>query len=500
MKKYAVLAFFIFSALLSGYGQSADSAHKPVDSSYKPIDTTKKRQPLLQTSVISAMTELEKQDGQTNQIIPRLENDAPLKSLQEQIIAVNASLADLQEDFNNFRYRINYRKMKSNYIWLNKIRSDLNRLRSKIGEEVTYNAQVDSLALVFSKSKTRYASFDMVEHPDLGRQYQLVVYKWDRIDTINKRNSILLEKIQGAFANDNLIVADRLREAHNKIEEFNDNLWNKDEPALFKARSANYPRSLGTVAKVTLSRNDLLFKYYLHDHAGFLVVTIIICLLFAFGLSVVIRKKRVIEANDQSGALYQQPFLSGMLVSFLFIPFILESPPLFFLDMIWAILGSIATLLIVYSNQIPGKLKSLWVVSFFIFILLGATDVLIFVSLEERWLTAIINVCCIFIALYASRLIKSYSFYNGRTAKTLLALFLLFSVGSLVYNVFGYFSIAKVFTIAGAHLIFSGVDLLLFTKICAQLLKMQFRTIQTKTSTFYKSEIDSLKRQFLFLL
>ena len=485
MKQFTVLVFFILFTLLRGYSQ--------------PVDSVKKSLPVPETTVISVMSELEKQNSQTNQIFPKLESEAELKTLRLKLETITASLYDLQQDFNNYQDRVNYRKIKSNYIFLNQVNAELNRLRNRISEEVTYNVKVDSMISAFSNSRTHYKSFDMIKHPELRKEYELVINKWNRIDTINKRNSVLLENLQGEFTNDNVIVSDRLREAWSKMEELNDNLWNKDGPGLFNARNANYSRSLFVAIKETLSRSNLLFKYYISNQAGFIVVIIIACLLIAFWINYFI-KKQAVDVDDLKGYLHRQPFLSSLLISVSFIPFILKSPPLIFLDLVWALVGIIITLLIISNNDIPGKLKSLWLVSAVVFFLIGSTDVLIYSSLAERWITAVINILCVFIGFYAYQLIKTYSFHNGYTTKILLALFVIFGISSLVYNLLGYSSLSKVLTMTGSYLIFTAIALTLFTQILADLIKMLFKVIHTQASTSFNTEIDSLLREFTILL
>jgi potassium efflux system protein len=211
-------------------------------------------------------------------------------------------------------------------------------------------------------------------------------------------------------------------------------------------------------------------------------------------------KQHAIDVNDLKGYLHRQPFLSSLLISVSFIPFILQNPPLIFLDLVWAVVGIITSLLIISNNDIPGKVKSLWLVSSVVFFLIGATDVLIYSSLAERWITAVINMLCVFIGLYTYQLIKNYSFYNGYTAKILLSLFVLFGVSSLVYNLLGYFSLSKVLTMTGSYLIFAAIALILFTRISADLIKILFKVFQTQASTSFNAEIDSLLREFTILL
>ena len=229
----------------------------------------------------------------------------------------------------------------------------------------------------------------------------------------------------------------------------------------------------------TLKVNKLLFNFFIiNETLTHLIGFLLLAAILSWILFNRIKVKRNAELNEslpeKINYIYKQPVISSLLVATAIVPYFYSHPPVVFTEILF-LFPMIFVLVFVRKEFPPTKLHFLHAL-FWITIVYGVSNLFIEISNIDRFVILILSIISITAGLLFYKKIKqtpdAYLPYSGLIIKIFIGLQSL----SLLLNLTGRFSLAKIIGVTAAFNLWLLVILYFAIQIIIQALFLQFQT------------------------
>jgi small-conductance mechanosensitive channel len=229
----------------------------------------------------------------------------------------------------------------------------------------------------------------------------------------------------------------------------------------------------------TLKVNRLLFNFFIiNETLTHLIGFLLLAAILSWILFNRIKVKRNAELNEslpeKINYIYKQPVISSLLVATAIVPYFYSHPPVVFTEILF-LFPMIFVLVFVRKEFPPTKLHFLHAL-FCITIVYGVSNLFIEISNIDRFVILILSIISITAGLLFYKKIKqtpdAYLPYSGLIIKIFIGLQSL----SLLLNLTGRFSLAKIIGVTAAFNLWLLVILYFAIQIIIQALFLQFQT------------------------
>lgn len=319
---------------------------------------------------------------------------------------------------------------------------------------------------------------------------------WRKSDSINRNDllklNLMQDKISVAY-NKTLDESDQIDTriknfAAKAIEGESDYIWNTD------LDYGNFQSALGSTIKL----NNLLFDYFTKSQ-GPTHLTAVAFLIIILGWIFYTRAK-ALKNNPSPGVtfeqapyIYKKPLSSALLIVTAIAPYFYNNPPEVFLE-VFFLLSIILTLVLISKKS--AVLTRFLVVMLVLAAVYAISNLFIEIANIDRYVILILSIISIF---------SGYSFYKSAKANpgsnfpqttVVLKIFLVLQVLSLLLNITGRFSLAK---IIGVTAVFNLWQLLIFYVVVQVLLEglyLQFQVKKGGNSIINWMDFNLVKKKF----
>lgn len=284
------------------------------------------------------------------------------------------------------------------------------------------------------------------------------------------------------------------------------NMWSQEEAPLFKASPSQYESSFFEVLSTALERSGRIIIIYL---AGKISVALFSIFIFSILTAwMVSNMRRVKKLDDADSILSQVKFLKRSVVVasifafFTYVPFLFGNPTMsllhaFEICRLLALCFLIPPFLTKDGKVILFSLSGLWL--FF-----ALDDILLDSAFGERWTLFIAG---ILLLILCTRIIKNKAklFLNIEMSSATKALvyFTIFQILlSLIFNLTGRLSLAKIFGVSAIQCLMLGITLKVFCTLVLEAIYLQTEAYQSsRFSDFinYKELQHRLQRYLWFI-
>jgi len=308
-------------------------------------------------------------------------------------------------------------------------------------------------------------------------QRKAVWLLWRNTDAQNRNDLSKINFLQDKVAIAYTDVLDASDHIDSKIKKFADKavegefgyIW---EPA---PEYDNFKSPFNSTLKV----NKLLFSYFIiNETLTHLVGLLLLVAILSWILFNRIKVKRNAELSEslpeKINYVYKQPIISSLLVATAIVPYFYSHPPVVFTEILF-LFPMIFVLVFVRKEFPPTKLHFLRAL-FGITIVYGVSNLFIEISNIDRFVILILSVISIVAGMLFYNKIKQkpdeYLPYSGIIIKVFIGLQSL----SLLLNLTGRFSLAKIIGVTAAFNLWLLVILYFSVQIIIQALFLQFQT------------------------
>jgi len=481
--KLLIIAVLAFGILQNGFSQEKLLGPRMLREREKQRKAMHSRDSLLHvfnksdTSISSLLQRTEQYTTSFNQINNNLAEGLDTGDVTQQLPSIVKRLSKIDSLINThksstLRYLFVLRDI------LDRSQSQLEDWQSDLEDINTLLIQNQNDLIKFTKdSLVKTSPTDSVLKSTFFIQRKAVWQLWKSTDANNRADlskiNFLQDKVAIAYTN----VLDESDRIDSKIRKFADKAVDGEFGYIWE--SAPQYDAFKSPLDATISINKLLFNYVIKNdtltHLGGLIFFAIMLSWIIFSRIKVKRDEQLsVALADRINFIYKSPFLSSLLVATAIIPYFYSHPPVVFTEVLF--LFPILLVLVFIKREFPPtKFKFLHSL-FWITLVYGISNLFIEITNIDRFVILILSIISIIIGLSFSRHIKktpeAYLPYSGVIIKIFVGL----QTVSLLLNITGRFSLAKIIGVTAVFNLWLLVILYFVIQIIIQALFLQFQT------------------------
>lgn len=423
------------------------------------------------------------------------------------ITPISLDLPDIERKVKGFKTRLdtkgsqmNLRSLNSGVIMLNQISGKLSayqRILIKYSSELTQSnaeikkilrdpalhAQVSDIVLLeqLEDIRTEGKALDSLQQKTLGKVNLL-------------RNKVSINLLEATD-----IVSDmRYLTITRKM-----GMWDREEPALFSMRPNEYPNHFGEIITSALQRSWLIISIYLTGKWNVLTMGLLV---FVFLFSWILLNMRRIKKQENAVAILEpihflrRSVLAGCLMAFFtYLPFFFGNPPMSFMHAC-ELFRLLALTFLIYPF-LTRQSKIVWILLCLLWIYYAIDDILLESAFGERWglFLAGILLTAVCVKISSSKKPSFLNLPESPATKALLIFTMTQAVLSLIFNLTGRASLAKILGVSAVQCLVLGISLKVFSAMVLEAIYLQSEAYQhSRFSEFIN--FKNLQYRFLRML
>jgi len=258
---------------------------------------------------------------------------------------------------------------------------------------------------------------------------------------------------------------------------------------------------LDTALSRSYNLNFKLYKYFFtgksnyYPHLGF------VALLLSFGVWIISSRRKTARVKENAQAIFDQthyvvkhPIASTILVTAIIGTYFYDHPPQVFAQT--TLLLVLFALGFLIKNNFPKALYSFWMVMVPVAIFLSFSNLLILIPYADRWLLLMLSAAAIYGAYRLLQDIKTIT--NNTEVKNdypphlavVLKVFIALNAISLLLNIAGRFSLAKIISTTATFNLCLGMGMYILVQILMESLFLQLEANKTNDNQSLTSYLD----------
>jgi len=275
------------------------------------------------------------------------------------------------------------------------------------------------------------------------------------------------------------------------------NMWSQEEAPLFSSKQSQYDSPFFETVIKALERSGRILIIFLGGK-----ISIVVLGLFIFGLLtawMISNMRRVKKLEDKDSILNQVNFLkrsvliSSIFAFFTYIPFLFANPTMSLLHTFELL--RLAALCFLIPPFLTREAKLMWYSLIIMWCFYALDDILLDSSYGERWTLFIAGILLIVICLGVLRnKTKLFIQLEPSSATKALIIFTIIQVAlSLLFNLTGRLSLAKIFGVSAIQCLMLGIGLKVF---CTMVLEAIYLQTEAYQSSRFSDFINYKELQF----
>lgn len=221
-----------------------------------------------------------------------------------------------------------------------------------------------------------------------------------------------------------------------------DNIFLKEANNVFDPEEIK--ESIDDKVEFSYVKASLVLSYYLRNNLGKVILALIIFFVFLdfiFKLRKQYYPDNTSELSETAKLIFAHPVLAPAFLSLTVLQFLFPHPPVIFYGLTWALSSVLLT--VILWKHLSGSVHIFWLYLFTVFIFTLIINLMLKVTLIERWAMIFIAISGIVVTISVYRK-KIVDVKNIRTRFIFLTLNLILLSGSVIANIFGRYNLSKV--------------------------------------------------------
>ena len=361
-----------------------------------------------------------------------------------------------------------------------------------------YSDQLDNIRTDIVAFKKDTAFTTAPEDSTLQDKYVLQVEeltkKWERLDSCARKSIIKIGLLQNKISALSILMIDLDDRVDIKISQFVDKAIGNEHGFIWDMHKQQFP--LDTAIARTYNLNYRLYKYFLTSKSNYWPHIACIVLLIAFFAWVYNSRRKIkrIKFSDakrifgQTHYVSKYPFVAALGITSVIAPYFYDHPPqVLAFTMVLIMMLCIGVLI---RRNWPKPLFTFWIILSGITVVLGLGNLLILITYADRLILLVASAIAIYASFVFLRFLKvtpaSYPPYIELVVKAFITL----QIVSLILNITGRFSFAKIAAYTGTFNLCLAMGFYLFVQILLESLFLQLEANKTGDAESSTSYLD----------
>jgi potassium-dependent mechanosensitive channel len=380
---------------------------------------------------------------------------------------------------------------------LDRIQNNLDGWQSDLEDINTKLVQNQTEIIKFTKDTSlKFIPADSELRKVFLVQLKVVKTLWHKTDSVNRGSLLKVNLTQDKIAVAYTKILDETDQIDSKIKRFamkaisgeSDYIWNID---------SQY-NDFKSAFNSTIKLNKILFNFFIKSEtiihlAGLVFFSLIFSWIIYNRIKTFKNSENPQIVFEQANYIYKKPIISALLIGTAITPYFYSHPPVVFLESLFLI--SIIFSLILIKKDYPKEFKFLFVL-FWITLVYGISNLFIQISNVDRYVIFILSIASIILGLlFLQRIKKAPEGYHPNTG-LILKIFIALQFLSLLFNITGRFSLAKITGITAAFNLWLLLILFFVIQIILQCLYLQFETKKNGNSIINWIDYKIVQKKF----
>jgi len=397
------------------------------------------------------------------------------------VSSIEQALPDIEKKVKGFKTRFEKRGQKMN---LRSLNSTVILLREVSDNLTTYKTALTDYSTQLANSNTDLKKIlsdaglkVQVADSTLQTQLKEVLKEAQATDALQKKTITKINLLSSRISI-NLLQTKNLSSDISYLSISKKiNMWSQEEAPLFKARPDQYESSFFEITLKALQRSGKILVIYLSSKIHVIVLSLLIFICITGWM--MSNMRRVKKFDDAESILRQAKFLkrsvivSSVMAFFTYLPFLFGNPTMSVLHTFETFrLVALCFLLPPFLTQ---QAKVMWLALVGLWFFYALDDILLDTAFGERWLLFIAGILLLVLCVKIIRN-KSNLFVQLATspATKALVIFTIIQVTlSILFNLTGRLSLAKIFGVSAVQCLMLGITLKVFCTMVLEAIYLQ---------------------------
>ncbi|WP_316831126.1 mechanosensitive ion channel family protein [Pedobacter aquatilis] len=408
-----------------------------------------------------------------------LQRGFDIKKIQKELPAIEKKVKGFKSRFEKNGSHMNLRSLNSAVIMLAEITDDLTAYKKVLSD---YCSQLSKSSNDLKKILADANLKSEVEDSTLKAQLNDVLVEGNKLYLAQKKIltniNLLSSHISVSLLQTKNLSSDMVYLSISKKIA----MWSQEESPLFKAKPSEYESSFLEVILKAFERSGRIIVIYLGGKIGIVLLSLLI-----FGIItswMISNMRRVKKLDDSENILAQVKFIKKSVIAasalafFTYAPFLFGNPTMSLLHTLE--LCRLIALFFLLPPYLTKSARILWLILSGLWLFYAIDDVLLDSAFGERWALFIAGILLLVICVKIFRN-KSNLFINiePSVATKALIVFTIFQVLlSLMFNLTGRLSLAKIFGVSAIQCLMLGISLKVFCTLILEAIYLQTEAYQ----------------------
>lgn len=449
------------------------------------------------TSIHSLLQHVEQYISTFNQINNDLADGLDTIDVSEQMPRVSRRLTRIQQLANN--------KKSSTLRYLFVLRDNLDHIQGNLEDWQSSLDDVNS-KLVQNQHDIIKCSSDTLlravpNDPPLRSAFYEKLSKlrdlWRKTDSANRANLLAVNLLQNKVSVAYTAVLDESDQIDAKIKRFADRAMD-GEFGLIWEKSPQY-NDLSAAVKATIDLNSTQLYYFIKNGTA----THLIGLLFLITITfwIFYNRQRTLKNNDQAEAIpdrtnyiYSNPLAASFLIVTALVPYFYDHPPVAYAEIFFLI--SIIFVLILVKKSFSQTTFNFLIQLFGLTVVYALSNLLIQITVIDKYVTLLLSIAAIIMAWAFHKKVKREKEGRLPGTRTVIIIFIALQILSLILNLTGRFSLAKILGITAVFNLWMLISLYFIIQILIQGIFLQFHSKKTENTFIAWIDYAVLQKKF----
>jgi len=411
---------------------------------------------------------------------------------------ISENLPTLERRMANMRTIINNSTTLGNLVT---IRGMIDHLKDQLDnweEQLTiYNTQLDKIrndiAAFKADTALHTAPADSSLREKAFMQVQALETKWQKLDSCTEKSVIRIGLLENRVSTLSIFMIDVDDRIDLKIHEFTIKAMTNEYGFIWDIHNKEQGNRLDSAVAKTYRLNQRLYRYFFISKSNYWPHLASLLLLISFLSWILTSRRRIIKFSKDSKTIFSQthyvvkyPVLSSLTVACILAPYFYDHPAqIFSHTLLLVMMASIGFLI---KDYWPKPLLRFWGILFLVATVFSLSSLLIQVTYPDRIILLLLSCLIVYVSIRLLQKLQDTDEAFPPYLKIILKLFIAVQVVSVLLNVAGRFSLAKLFGVTATLNLCLAMGFYLFVQILMESLFLQLETSKTgdsKTSTSY---------------
>ncbi|MEO5889793.1 MAG: mechanosensitive ion channel domain-containing protein [Ferruginibacter sp.] len=423
------------------------------------------------------------------------------------ITPIALDLPDIERKVKGFKSRLqkrggqmNLRSLNSGVIMLKEISDDLAAYQTILNN---YSNELTKSNAEVKKILNDPALNIKISDSILTEQLANIHTEGLALDSLQRKTITKVNLLRNKVSVNLLEATDIISDMRYLTITFKMGMWKQEQAPLFKARQEEYQNDLVEITGNALTRSWKIIAIYLAEKWNVLTVSLLV-FIFLFSWTL-LNMRRVKKQENVADILMPMHFLKrsvligGLMAFFTYSPFFFADPPMSFLHAC-----EVFRLLLLFYLIYPyltKQSKIIWILLCLLWVYYALDDILLESALGERWCLffAGILLSAICIKLIINKRANFINLPESPATKALLIFTLTQVVLSIIFNLSGRASLAKIFGVSTIQCLILGITLKVFCTMVLEAIYLQSEAYHDSRFSEYIN-FSVLRQRFLKIL